>query len=136
MNSNLSAPTTDFPVCLQWGEQYSVFPTDIAGVELRYYRRPASRYAADQTIVVQDNGTLSTTEVFTNEIDYTSVPTYSAQELDQTRGYTVPDIRNCRNFDLPSHRMSEVIYEICELIGINLRDGMLTQYAVGESKSE
>lgn len=136
LNSNLSSPTLDFPVCLCWGDLYQVFPTDVTGADLRYYRRPSSRYAVDTEVPdVDDEGALLVT-VLRGDLDRQSLPVYNAITIDAATGYTVAAPEQCRNFDLPAQKVSEVVYEICQLIGINLRDQMLTQYGIAEEKTE
>ena len=121
LNSRLSAPTNDFPVCLVMDDTYQVFPDTINGVILRYYRKPQSRYAAGNDVGL---------------VDYTSPPSFVAITVNPTTGQLIQDPQASRNFDLPPHYLSEVVHEICELIGISLRDSMLAQYSLGETKSE
>lgn len=138
LNSNLSAPTDAFPVCLCWGGQYSVFPTTLSGVELRYYRRPFSRYATTTTVVQfneSDGAPVLPTNITLNrgDLDTTSGPRFIA--VSTGAGVISPNPTACRNFDLPSHLLPEVVYEMCQLIGINLRDGMLSKYGISEAKT-
>jgi len=137
LNSNLSAPTLEFPVCLCWGDLYQVFPTDVTSVDLRYYRRPSSRYAINQQVPDIDvDGAAVLVDVLRGDLDRQSLPVYNAININQQTGYTVANPALCRNFDLPDQKLSEVVYEICQLIGINLRDQMLTQYGIAEEKTE
>jgi hypothetical protein len=136
LNSNLSAPTLAFPVCLCWGDLYQVFPTDVASVDLRYYRRPSSRYTADTSVPDFLDGDPVLADVLRGDLDRQSLPVYNAVTVNAATGYTVANPALCRSFDLPAQKLSEVVYEICQLIGINLRDQMLTQYGIAEEKSE
>jgi len=121
LNSNLSGPTDAFPVCFVMGNVYQVSPSPDTGVILRYYRKPLSRFYSGLEI---------------GEVDYSSPPTLSTININENTGQVLPDPGASRNFDLPPHYMSEVVYEICELIGISLRDPLLVQYAMGETKAE
>lgn len=124
LNSNLSAPSDEFPVCLVMQDVYQVFPATVGDVTLRFYRRPQSRF-------VIDNGGNQA-----GGIDFNLFPTYSVLNLNVATGQAIQDPLNSRNFDLPPQYLSEVVYEMCELIGINLRDPLLVQYAMGETKVE
>lgn len=126
LNSNLSAPTEDFPVCLVMQDVYQVFPDTVPAVLLRYYRRPTSRFAVDNFITGDVLG----------GIDPVNPPSYAVIQLNFDTGQEIQDPNNSRNFDLPPQYLSEVVYEMCELIGINLRDPLLLQYAMGETKTE
>ena len=126
LNSNLSAPTEDFPVCLVMQDVYQVFPADVGNVVLRYYRRPQSRFVVDNAISGDQAG----------DIDLDLMPTYAVLALLPATGQAIQDPNNSRNFDLPPQYLTEVVYEMCELIGINLRDPLLLQYAMGETKAE
>lgn len=124
LNSNLSAPSDEFPVCLVMQDVYQVFPATVGEVILRFYRRPQSRF-------VIDNGGNQA-----GGIDFNLFPTYSVLNLNVATGQSIQDPLNSRNFDLAPQYLSEVVYEMCELIGINLRDPLLLQYAMGETKVE
>ena len=117
LNSNLSSPTLDFPVALEMTGVYQVFPADVDGVSLRYYRQPQSR--------VIDTGLI--------EVGY---PTYAALTLNEQTGFTVPNLFDCRNFDMPAHYINEVISEICKMIGVRLRDEVLSAYGVQQTQAE
>ena len=124
LNSNLSAPTEEFPVCLVMEDVYQVFPEGVTEVILRYYRKPTSRFYVDSSVAQR------------GEIDRVLNPTYAVLGLSNDTAQAIQDPSNSRNFDLPPQYLNEVVYEMCELIGINLRDPLLLQYAMGESKTE
>ena len=114
VNSNLSAPTEDFPVALI-SDRVEIFPDSISGdVHINYYRTPASRY--EVKVKEAQQGT----------IDPRRQPFYAASAI--SGGITVPNAANCRAFDLPYEFYGEVVSEICKIIGISLRDTFLTQY--------
>ena len=116
LNSNISTPTEQFPVALAMTNTYQVFPSTIAGVSMRYYRQPRGRNQ-DSTYT-------------------TAYPAFITDEINAVDGLFIPDFEASVNFDLPAHYISELVYEMCELIGIRLRDPMLVQYALGETKAE
>jgi hypothetical protein len=114
VNSNLSAPTDDFPIALI-SDRIEIFPDSFAGdIHVNYYRTPASRY--EVKVRSTDQGT----------IDPRRQPFYAASAI--SGGITVPNASNCRAFDLPYEFYGEVVSEICKMIGISLRDTFLTQY--------
>ena len=112
--SNLSSPTELFPVALV-SNSIEVFPSDVGGVIMTYYRYPASKYVSTSGLFIQ------------GEIDYSSSPRFSIASED-SNGYYVPDTNNSRNFDLPSRFKDDIVAEICEMIGVRLRDTVLIQY--------
>lgn len=102
--STLSAPTEDFPVALV-SEDIYVFPTTINKIEVRYYKVPGGRNINSGARVTEGN----------------LVPTYS------TSGSSI-------DFELPEHYTSDLIYEIARMVGINLRDDSMSNYAVQEAQ--
>ena len=76
-----------------------VFPTSINKIKVRYYRYPMGR--------------TSTGETSTTPVTYTT-------------GSSSPTLID---FEFPEHYTSDLIYEIARMIGINLRDGAVSQYA-------
>lgn len=116
LNSNISTPTDDFPVALAMTNTYQVFPSTIDGVVMRYYRQPRGR---------NQNSTYTT-----------AYPAFVTFDVNQVDGLFIADPDQSINFDLPAHYISELVYELCELIGIRLRDPLLVQYALGETKAE
>lgn len=75
-----------------------VFPTTVNKIQIRYYKYPASRDAATGA---RDENT----------------PSYS-----DASGGTI------RNFELPEHYTSDLVYEIGKMIGLNLRDKDIVNY--------
>ena len=75
-----------------------VFPTSINKIQIRYYKYPASRNA---TTGARDE----------------NLPSYSS-----TVGTPI------RNFELPEHYTSDLVYEIGKMIGLNLRDKDIVNY--------
>ena len=138
LNSNLSAPTAQFPVFIDMGDTYHIFPADLAGVNVRYYRQPRSRFAVNQAVIVDADavGDPVTVDVLANEVDLASSPRFAAIEVNQNTGLVVPNLQLSRNFDLPEHYTTEVVAEICQMMGVSLRDNVLMQYGTMETQAE
>jgi len=113
LNSNLSAPTDDFPVALFFGNRIDIFPDTLSQVKLTYYRSPRSVYPIAQG------------DFNAGDFDYTSQPRYASMQIDPISGFVIQDPLNSRNFDLPPNNKSELILEITKLIGVRLRDKYL-----------
>ena len=120
LNSNLSAPTDAYPVALV-SKNFEIFPEDSIGAIINYYRHPASRYPT------------SVGEFTMGDVDYTSKPRISVAGGVDEDGFFIPDIIKSRNFDLPKKYFSEVIAEICKMIGVRLRDATLYEFASAET---
>jgi len=83
-----------------------VFPTSINKIKVRYYRYPMGR---------SSTGVTSTTPV-----------TY-------TTGSSSPTLID---FELPEHYVSDLVYEIARMIGVNLRDSDVITYTGQEMASK
>ena len=99
LNSNLSAPTEEFPVALVSSNTIDVFPEEVEA-EVRYYRYPEA-------------------------------PLYRVNEISD--GFVIEDMTNSIDFELPDHYLTELVGEIARMIGVRLRDDVLTQYGVAET---
>lgn len=76
-------------------------------------------------------------EVFPQSIQkirvrYYRVPTAPSLAVTTTNGVETVSDANCTDFELPDHYEDELIMEIAELAGVNLRDGFVQQFAAGE----
>lgn len=137
LNSNLSTPTDEFPVCLEMNEIFQVFPSTVTGVVLRYYRQPQSRAEATLNLsTVNGAGAIVTTTYNRGAFVPNSEPTYAANTIDDATGYVIANLPACRAFDLPAHYLNEVVMEILQLIGVRLRDTLLAQYGLQETAAE
>jgi hypothetical protein len=116
LNSNLSAPTDDFPVGLVSSE-IEIFPRPGSDVYINYYRNPTSRYET------------AGARFAAGEIDYRRQPSYSAQT---SGSLVIPNPFDCRAFDLPAEFRDEVVKEICMMIGVSLRDNVLMSYGASQ----
>ena len=112
MRSNLSSPTSSFPLALI-SDKIEVLPDSTSSITLMYYRRPTSRLG---------NG----------DLDRDNYPAYVVSSFGQANGVMVIDPNLSRNFDLPTDYQDEVILEFAEMIGVRLRDPMISAYATQE----
>jgi hypothetical protein len=109
--SNISAPTAEFPVALV-NQDIEVFPDSINNVRVKYYKYP-------QGI---DNTGADSISPPTVVVDVNDTPTST-----------------CVDFELPDHYLNELVIEMGQLIGVNLRDqvlGQATQSEQTERKQE
>ena len=115
--SNLSAPSTSFPVALVSALDIEVFPSDTGKVKLRYYAKPTS---------IDKDGNIDINPPYYdfNVFSYTG----ESVELFEAAG--------SRNFMLPPHYLTEVVMEMAKLIGIRLRDQNVSVFATQEEASE
>ena len=135
LNSNLSAPTEDFPVALIMSNTIQVFPDTLAGdgVNIKYYRSPRSAYPIDILETVEGQDPIVVFQA--GDFDLQSQPRYSTVNLDPESGLVVQNLVDSRNFDLPSHYLTEVVAEICKMIGVRLRDKDLFAFANQETQA-
>lgn len=135
LNSRISAPTTDFPVAFV-GDYINIHPTNDVRAVMLYYRQPRSRYASAVFVPdgqVDGEGAPTGVQYYAGDLDITSTPVLRAYG---GTGLTAIDLPNSRNFDLPEHYMYEIIVEMAHMIGVNVRDAVLTQYGLKEAKEQ
>jgi|TARA_R110000782_G_scaffold13227_3_gene39033 hypothetical protein len=111
LNSTLSVPTESRPVAVL-GDDVEVFPTSIKKVKLRYYKYP--------------EGKLATTGART-----ASTPRFAYTVSNGVESYSAA---NSVDFELPAHYEAELITEMAKLIGVNLRDSDVYNYATTEQQ--
>ena len=104
LNSTLNAPTTSYPVALVSGD-IEVFPESISKIKMRYYKIPQSRTTA-------------------GAVD-ASPPAFVTLG-DATDSFSSA---NSKDFELPEHYTMDLVMEIASLIGVNLRDQTVSNYA-------
>jgi hypothetical protein len=112
LRSDISRPTDSNPVALV-SNKIEVYPTSINRIKIRYYRVPASRNASNVRVNLVPMYGMNSSEAF--------------------------DSATSRHFDLPDHYMDDVIFEICSMCGVNMRDQMSEAYGskgVDQSKQE
>ena len=103
--SDISRPTEMAPVALVSGD-IEVFPDSINAIRLRYYKYPESTD-------YQGNSS-------------TNPPQYAVNLVGGTETFSAA---NSYDFELPDHYLEQLVIEIAEMAGINLRDQALNQAA-------
>jgi hypothetical protein len=111
LNSSLSVPTESQPVAVL-GENIEVFPTSIKKVKLRYYKYP-------EGIVPSTGARTAATPKFGYTVQGGVEAYSSASSVD---------------FELPDHYEAELVVEMAKLIGVNLRDADVFNYANTEQQ--
>jgi hypothetical protein len=112
--SNLSQPTSESPVALISAD-IEVFPTTINRVDLRYYKLP-------QGINPVTNAKVASQPVFGYSTAVAGVELYLPA--------------NSVDFELPEHYYVDLVVEIAKMIGVNLRDADVVNYATAEKQIE
>jgi len=112
LRSNLSSPSESFPISLI-SRDIEVFPSSISDIEISYYKIPQS--------VNPVNGSPSASSPSVNFIG-------------GSQGYIV-DPNSSFDFELPRHYESELVIEIGEMMGVNLRDQFVVNYTAAEQQS-
>ena len=116
IGSNLSHPTSRFPVALVSAVDIEVFPESNV-YSLTYYAKPTS---------FNSEGEISTDPPF---YDF-NVVNYTGESLE------LFDAAGSRNFMLPPHCLNEIVMEMAKLIGIRLRDQSVSVFSTQEEASE
>lgn len=111
LNSSLSVPTDSRPIAVL-GEDIEVFPTTIKKIKLRYYKYPEGI-----------NPTTGARTAATPRFGYTV-----------TNGIESYSATNSVDFELPDHYEAELVAEIAKLVGVNLRDADVFNYASSEQQ--
>jgi hypothetical protein len=114
LSSDLSKPTSTNPVALV-SSDIEIFPTDISTMVMRYYKLPQGLN-----------------------------PTSGAKSVDQPKfGYSTAvagvelySASSSVDFELPEHYFVDLVVEVAQLIGINLRDADVVNYAAKEITAE
>lgn len=112
--SDLSKPTSSAPVALV-SSDIEVFPTTINRIDLRYYKLP------------QGLNTLTGAKI-------DAQPNFGY--ISAVQGVEIYSPSNSVDFELPEHYYPELVVEIAQMIGINLRDADVAQYAAVEKQKE
>lgn len=117
VGSNLSAPTSNFPVALVSTKDIEVFPDEVEIAILTYYAKPSS---------FDSDGNISLGSPF---YDF-EVVGFNGDDLIEL------PTSNCRDFMLPPHYLTEVVMEMAKLLGVRLRDPNIQTFALQEEASE
>lgn len=114
LSSSLSRPTSDNPVALV-SSDIEIFPTTVGSISLRYYKLP--------------EGVNPTTGAKTS-----SQPSFGYSTA--VAGVEIYSPSSSVDFELPEHYFVDLVVEIAQLIGINLRDADVVNYASVEKQKE
>lgn len=114
--SNLSSPTEEYPVAIVMND-IEVIPTPTSSIKIVYYRRPSSRY-------VTKVGRTSP-----GDLDRGTPPRYAVSTANQAIGLYILDSSNTRDFDLPKEYYKDLVDEISSMMGVRLRDPLISNYA-------
>lgn len=114
LNSNLSTPTEEFPVAMVFGDYAS--GTDAPGQFIEVYPDTISE------------------DVVMNYYRLPEKPLYVTRDIGN--GLIIEDAVSSVNFELPAHYLTELVGEIARMIGVRLRDDVLTQYGTAEITSK
>jgi hypothetical protein len=117
VGSNLSAPTSNFPVALVSTKDIEIFPDEVEIAILTYYAKPSS---------FDSDGNISLGSPF---YDF-EVVGFNGDDLIEL------PTSNCRDFMLPPHYLTEVVMEMAKLLGVRLRDPNIQTFASQEEASE
>ena len=102
--SDLSAPTASFPVALV-SQDIEVFPSNVNAIRVKYYKYPQGITAAGAATAALPNVV----------VDANDTPTASSID-----------------FELPDHYVNDLVIEMGQLIGFNLRDQFVSTSTQGE----
>ena len=114
LSSDLSRPSSDNPVALISSE-IEIFPTTVGSISLRYYKLP--------------EGTNPTTGA-----KVASQPSFGYSTA--VPGVELYSPSSSVDFELPEHYFVDLVVEIAQLIGINLRDQDVFAYTSGEEQKQ
>ena len=111
LGSHLSTPTDDFPVALV-SKDIEVFPDTVSEASITYYSLPSS-------------------------FDYgTTTPSSMQPQIQFLLGSQVVDPETSKDFMVPNEYLPEIVFEMCELMGIRLRDQNLMGFGARKEAAE
>lgn len=111
MKSNLSSPTGNYRVAFVDSSTINIYPIDsLDSMRVKYFRKPGS--------VLYDGS-------YSGLSPYYAVTSQSGVEFENAEA--------TRNFMLPPHYLPELVAEICEMVGVRLRDRDVQSF--GQQKS-
>lgn len=114
LRSTLSVPTESRPVCLV-ADNFEVFPTSIKKVTVRYYKQPEG--------IIPSSGARTA-----------SLPKFGYTVT--SGGKEVYDSTTSIDFEIPEHYTADLVIEIAKMIGVNLKDSDVFQYAQSEQQTK
>lgn len=111
LGSNLSTPTDDFPVALV-SKDVEIFPDTVSEAFITYYCLPTS-------------------------YDYGTTTASSMQpQISFLLGTQVIDPSTSKDFMIPDEYLPEIVFEMCELMGVRLRDQNLQGFGARKEAAE
>ena len=110
LRSRISKPRDTSPVLFML-EDIEVYPQSINRIRLNYYKIPQS---------LDSEGNRSTNS-----------PAIAITELGGPT-FLFVDIGNSYNFELPEHYTQDIVTEMAEMIGLNLRDAAMINYSTAD----
>jgi hypothetical protein len=113
--SDLSKPSSENPVALV-SSDIEVFPTSISKLTMRYYKIPQGLTTA------------------TPAVKTTSQPKFGYSSA--VAGVEIYSPTASIDFELPEHYFVDLVVEIAQLIGVNLRDADVVSYASAKVAKE
>ena len=114
LSSDLSKPTSTNPVALV-SSDIEIFPTDVSTMVMRYYKLPQGL-----------NPTSGAKSVDQPKVGYSTA----------VAGVELYSASSSVDFELPEHYFVDLVVEVAQLIGINLRDADVVNYASKEIAEE
>lgn len=114
LRSTLSVPTEARPICLV-SDNFEVFPTSIKKITVKYYKQPEG--------IVPSSGARTA-----------SLPKFGYTVT--SGGKEVYDATTSIDFEIPEHYTAELVIEIAKMIGVNLKDTDVFQYAQSEQQTK
>jgi hypothetical protein len=114
LRSTLSVPTESRPVCLV-ADNFEVFPTSIKKITVRYYKQPEG--------IIPSSGARTA-----------SLPKFGYTVT--SGGKEVYDSTTSIDFEIPEHYTADLVIEIAKMIGVNLKDSDVFQYAQSEQQTK
>ena len=115
LSSDLSKPSSDNPVALV-SSDIEIFPTTVSKLVMRYYKLPQGLTTATPAVKSSSQPKLGYSSAVTGVEIYS--PTASI------------------DFELPEHYFVDLVVEIAQLIGVNLRDADVVSYASAKVAKE
>jgi len=109
VNNNWTPPTDSYSIAIMGSNQIEIIGEDLTeGIKMSYYRRPRGSVSG---------------------VASANYPTWAYTTVGENQVYSSA---NSYDFELPSHMEHELVMEIASLMGVNLRDAEVVQYAEGK----
>lgn len=116
LSSEYERPTSKFPVIVQYSTNWQIYPKDIEQVEVTYLKYPLKPW--------WNYTEVSGRPVFAETGGITTNPNSGVTAGDST------------DFELPEGMIYELVYKLCQYMGISVREADLYQTAVNQPNIE